>query len=136
MIMPNVLNCDWIGRGPRLRSGRVTISEETIGRVSIERCKSRIEAAPRPAVGTEDRVRLGHINVDVRVVPRWGHAYALEFPPPDADFGKAAIVSELRIAAARRETSLHPDCPRSLPNWSGKLCASSAANWSMVDSHQ
>src|SRR6202048_2784808 len=31
---------------------------------------------------------------------RWGHANALEFPHPDADFGDAAVVSELRIAAA------------------------------------
>jgi hypothetical protein len=43
---------------------------------------------------------LGHIDVDMRVVPRWGHANALEFPHPDADFGDAAVVSELRIAAA------------------------------------
>jgi hypothetical protein len=101
MIMPNVLNAIGPVRGPRPRSGRVTIGEETIGRVSIEQYQSRIEAEPRPAVGTEDRVRLGHVDVDVRVVLRWGHAYALEFPHPDADFGKAAVVSELRIAAAR-----------------------------------
>jgi hypothetical protein len=89
------------GRGLQLRSGRVTISKETVGRVGIERRQSRIEAEPRPAVGTEDRVRLGHIDVDVRVVLRWGDAYALKFPHPDADFGNAAVVSELRIAAAR-----------------------------------
>jgi hypothetical protein len=70
------------------------------GGSGVERCQSRIEAEPRPAIGTEDRVRLGHIDVDVRVVLRWGHADALEFPHPDADFGDAAVVSELRIAAA------------------------------------
>ena len=58
------------------------VSKETVRRVSIERCQSRIEAEPRPAVGTEDRVRLAHIDVDVRVVLRWGHADALEFPHP------------------------------------------------------
>ena len=85
----------------RLRSGRLfTISKETVGRVGIERCQSRIEAEPRPAVGTEDRAGLGHIDVDMRVVLRWGHANALEFPHPDGDFGDAAVVSELRIAAA------------------------------------
>jgi hypothetical protein len=82
------------------RSGRVMVSKETVRRVSIERCQSRIEAEPRPAVGTEDRVRLAHTDVDVRVVLRWGHADALEFPHPDADFGDAAIVPELQIAAA------------------------------------
>jgi hypothetical protein len=33
------------------------------------------------------------------VALRWGHADALEFPDPDADFGDAAVVPELRIAA-------------------------------------
>ena len=61
---------------------------------------NRGSAEPRPAVGTEDRVGFGHIDVDMRVVLRWGHANALEFPHPDADFGDAAVVSELRIAAA------------------------------------
>jgi hypothetical protein len=46
-------------------------SKETVRRVGIERCQSRIEAEPRPAVGTEDRIRLAHIDVDVRVVLRW-----------------------------------------------------------------
>src|ERR1700756_3240919 len=31
-----------------------------------------VEAEPRPAVGTEDRAGLAHINVDVRAVLRWG----------------------------------------------------------------
>jgi hypothetical protein len=92
--------------GPWLRSGRVTISKQTVGRVGIELCQSRIEAEPGAAVGTEDRVRLGHIDVDVRMVLRWGHAYALEFPHPDADFGNAAVVSELRIAAARHQLAV------------------------------
>ena len=57
----------------RLRSGCLfTISKETVGRVGIERCQPRIEAEPRPAVGTEDRVGFGHIDVDMRVVLRWG----------------------------------------------------------------
>jgi hypothetical protein len=63
------------------------VSKETVQRVGIERYQSRIEAETRLAVGTEDRVRLAHIDVDVGVVLRWGHADALEFPHPDADFG-------------------------------------------------
>jgi hypothetical protein len=90
----------WTGQAPRLRSGRVMVSKETVRRVGIERCQSRSEAEPRPGVGTENRVRLAHIDVDVRVVLRWGHADALEFPYPDADFGDAAVVPELQIAAA------------------------------------
>src|ERR1700730_2240960 len=91
---------DWTYPSSRLRLGRVVVSKETVRRVGIERWQSRIEAEPRPAVGTEDRVRRGHIDVDVRVVLRWGHANALEFPHSDADFGDAVVVSELRIAAA------------------------------------
>ncbi len=104
MIRPNRLGRDWTFRTLRLRSGRVTISKETVGRVGTERCQSRIEAEPRYAVGTQDRVRLGHIDVDVRVILRWGHPDAFEFPHPDADFGDAAVVSELRIAAAQTST--------------------------------
>jgi len=74
-------------------------SKETVRRFGIERCQSRIEAETRPAVGTEDRVRPGHIDVDARVVLRWGHADAPEFPYPDADFRDAAVVPELRMAA-------------------------------------
>ena len=87
-------------RALRLRSGRVMFSKEAVRRFGIERCQSRVEAETRPAVGTEDRVRPAHIDVDVRVVLRWGHADALEFPHPDANFRDAAVVSELRIAAA------------------------------------
>jgi hypothetical protein len=76
------------------------VSKETVRRVGIARCQSRIEAEPRPVVGTEGCVRLAHIDVDVRVVLRWGHADALEFPDPDAEFGEAAAVPELQIAAA------------------------------------
>ncbi len=99
-IRPNLREGDRTCPAPRLRSGRVMFSKETVRRVGIERCQSRIEAEPRPAVGTEDRVRPAHIDVDVRVVLRWGHADALEFPHPDADFGDAAVVPELRIVAA------------------------------------
>jgi len=77
------------------------ISKHAIRRVGIERCQSRIEAEPRPAIGTGDRVSLAHIDVDVRVVVRRGHADALELLHPDADFWDAAVVPELRIAAAR-----------------------------------
>ena len=84
----------------RLCSGCVVISEETVRRVGIERRQSRIEAEPRRAVRTEDRVRFAHINVDVRVVLRRGHTDALEFLYPNADFRDAAVVPELRIAAA------------------------------------
>src|SRR5258708_5232955 len=76
------------------------VSKEAVRRVGIERCQSRIEAEPCRAVGTEDRVRLAHIDVGVRVVLRRGHADALEFPHPDADFRDAAVVPELQIAAA------------------------------------
>src|SRR5216683_7405951 len=90
------------GHATRLsvRVERVIFIKQTVRRVSIERCQSRIETEPRPAVGTEDRVRLAHIDVDVRVVLRWGHADALEFLHPDADFGDAAVVPELQIEAA------------------------------------
>jgi hypothetical protein len=44
------------------------VSKETVRRVGIERRQSKIEAEPRRAVGTQDRVRLAHIDVDVRVV--------------------------------------------------------------------
>ena len=93
-------NLDWTCRALRLRLGRALVSNETVRRVGIERCQSRIEAEPRPAVGTEDRVRPAHIDVDVRVVLRRGPADALEFPHPDKNFRDAAIVPELRIAAA------------------------------------
>src|SRR6202035_4932316 len=76
------------------------VSKETVRRVGIERCQSRIEAEPRRAVGTQDRVRLAHIDVDVRVVLRWGLADTHEFLYPDADFRDAAVVLELRIAVA------------------------------------
>jgi hypothetical protein len=38
------------------------VSKETVRRVGIGRCLSRIEAEPRRAVGTKDRVRLAHID--------------------------------------------------------------------------
>lgn len=71
------------------------VSKETVRRVGIGRCQSRIEAEPRRAVGTKDRVRLAHIDVDVRVVLRWGLPDALEFPHPDADFRNPVVVPEL-----------------------------------------
>jgi hypothetical protein len=58
------------------------VAKKLSGGSGFERCQSRIETEPRAAVGTEDRVRLAHIDVDVRVVLRWGHADALEFPHP------------------------------------------------------
>ena len=76
------------------------ISEDAVRRVGIERCQSRIEAEPRAAIGTGDGVRLAHIDVDVRVVMRRGHADAVELLHPDADFRDAAVVPELLIAAA------------------------------------
>ena len=76
------------------------ISKDAVRRVGVERWQSRIEAESRPAIRTGDRVRLSHIDVDVRVVVRWGHADALELLHPDADFRDAAVVPELRIAAA------------------------------------
>jgi len=45
-----------------MAADRVMVSsKETVRRVGIERCQSRIEAEPRRAVGTEDRVRLAHM---------------------------------------------------------------------------
>src|SRR5215475_11279253 len=85
---------------PQLCSCGVMVSKDAVRRVGIERCQSRIEAEPRPAIGTGDSVRLAHIDVDVRVVVRWGHADALELLHPDADFRDTAVVPELRIAAA------------------------------------
>jgi len=76
------------------------LCKEAVRRVGIERCQSRIETEPCRAIRTEDHVRLAHIDVDVRVVLWRGHADALEFPHPDADFRDAAVVPELRIAAA------------------------------------
>ena len=84
----------------RLCSDRVMVSKETIRRVGIERRQSRIEAEPGRAVGTQDRVRLAHIDVDVRVVLRWGLADTHKFLHPDADFRHAAFILELRIGAA------------------------------------
>ena len=49
-------------------------SKQTVWRFGIERCQSRIEAKTRPAVGTEDRIRRAHIDVDVRVVLGGGDA--------------------------------------------------------------
>ena len=72
------------------------VSKETIRRVGIGRCQLRIEAEPRRAVGTEDRVRLAHIDIDVRMVLRMRYADAPEFPHPDADFRDAAVIPELR----------------------------------------
>src|SRR6267154_6418597 len=84
----------------RLCSGCVMVCKDAVRRIGIERCQSRIEAEPRRAIGTEDSVRLAHIDVDVRVVLRWGHADALELLHPDADFRDAVVVSEFRIADA------------------------------------
>jgi len=76
------------------------VSKETVRWVGIERRQSRIEAEPRRAVETEDRVRLAHIDVEVRVVLRRGCADALELPHPDPDFRNATVVPEHQIAAA------------------------------------
>ena len=81
------------------------VSKDAVRRIGIERCQSRIEAEPRPAIGTGDYVCLAHIDVDVRVVVRWGHADALEFPHADTDFRDAAVVPELRMAAVGHRLS-------------------------------
>lgn len=75
-------------------------SKEAVRRIGLERCQSTIEAEPRRAIGTGDGVHLAHIDVDMWVVVRWGHADALELLHPDADFRDAAVVPENRIAAA------------------------------------
>lgn len=71
------------------------VSKETVRRVGIERCQSRIEAEARRAVGTKDRVRLAHIDIEVRMVLRRRYANALEFAHTDTDFRDAAVVPEL-----------------------------------------
>ena len=71
------------------------VSKETIRRVGIGPRQSRIEAEPRRAVGTKDRVRLTHIDIDVRMVLRRRYANALEFAHTDADFRDAAVVPKL-----------------------------------------
>ena len=85
---------DWASV-PCPRSGRIIVSKVAVRRVGIGRCQSRIEAEPRRAVGAKDRVRLSHIDVDVRMVLRRRYADALEFPHPDADLRDAAVVPEL-----------------------------------------
>ena len=82
------------------------ISKETVRRVGIKRRQSRIEAEPRRTVETEDRIRLAHIDVNVRVVVRRGRADALEFPDPDADFRDTVVVPEFWAAAAGHRSSL------------------------------
>src|SRR5271156_5833545 len=96
---------DWTCPAARLRSSRVMFSKETVRRFGIERCQSRIEAETGPTVGTEDRVRAAHIDVDLRLVLLCGHADALEFSHPDADLRDAAVVPELRMAAVRHRLS-------------------------------
>jgi hypothetical protein len=81
MISPNLVGgLDPSGASAplRLRSGR----QKTVRRVGLERCQSRIEAELRPAVGTEDRVHLAHIDVAVRVVLRWRLADTFESDTP------------------------------------------------------
>ena len=80
---------------PGIRTG----SKEAVRWIRIERRQSRIEAELRRAVGTKDRIRVAHIDIDVRVVQRRGHADAFELPHPDPDFRDAAVIQEHRIAA-------------------------------------
>ena len=68
---------DLSGAAAPLRPG--SVQQRNVRRFGIERSQSRIEVETRTAVGTEDRVRPTHIDVDVRVVLWWGHADALEF---------------------------------------------------------
>lgn len=84
---------------PRRCLGRATVVKQTIRWVGIERRQSGIEAEACPAIGTEDRVRLAHVDVDVRVILGWGLADALEFLHPNADLGDAAVVPELHPSA-------------------------------------
>ena len=56
-IRPNLREGDRTCPAARLGSGRVLFSKETVRRLGIERCESRIEAETGPAVETEDRVR-------------------------------------------------------------------------------
>jgi hypothetical protein len=81
------------------------VSKDTVRRLGTERCQSRIEAEPRRAVGTQDRVRLAHIDVDVWVVVRWGLADTHEFLHSDADFRDAAVVPEIAAAGHRLRPS-------------------------------
>jgi hypothetical protein len=82
------------------------VSKETVRRFGIRAVsiEDRSGTAPRSR-DRGSRARLTHIDVDVRVVLRWGHADALEFPHPDADFRDAAVVPELRMAAVGHRLS-------------------------------
>jgi hypothetical protein len=84
---------------------RLLDSEETVGRDGFKRCQSGVVAEPCRAVGTEYRVCLAHVDIDMRVVLRRGHPDALEFPHPDPDFGDAAVVPEFRISATGRRVT-------------------------------
>src|SRR5437868_13554825 len=66
---------DWASV-PCPRSGRIIVNKVAVRRVGIGRCQSRIEAEPRRPVGAKDRVRLSHIDVNVRRVLRRRLAYA------------------------------------------------------------
>jgi hypothetical protein len=59
-----------------------------------------VEKGPNVEIENPVRVRFAHIDVDVWVVVRWGLADTHEFLHSDADFRDAAVVPELRIAAA------------------------------------
>jgi len=65
----------------------------------LERRQSRIEAEPRRAIGTEDRVCRAHIDVDVRVVLRWDSPMHMNSVTPMQISG-TPVVPELRIAVA------------------------------------
>ena len=50
---------------------RLPLDEEAVRRVRFVRRKPKVEAEPGRAIGTKDRLRLAHIDVDVRMVLRW-----------------------------------------------------------------
>src|SRR5215472_10316647 len=85
------------------------VPKETARRVGIERCQSWVETEPRPAVGTKDRVRRTHIDVDVRVVLRWGHADAPKFPDPVLNIREAEVFTQLRIFVRHRHRRSRSD---------------------------
>jgi len=61
---PNLGEGDWTCPAPQLRSGRVMVTNETVRRVDIERCQSRIEAESRPAVGNRlSSPKLGIVTI-------------------------------------------------------------------------
>ena len=76
------------------------LDEEAVRRVRFVRRKPRVETELSRAIGTKDRLRLSHIDVDVRMVLRRRNADAVESSDPDTDFRNASVIPEFRVSDA------------------------------------